>query len=316
MKHLLTGLGIGLAFLLAWFFLVATDYRPGAGGAGPREPGRESAPRGTDSAGGLPQRIHPVSLGGPFTFAGENIPTDSFDVAERLDEQLLRNAYFHRSTLLLLKRAPRYFPTIERILAEEGVPDDFKYLACAESTLSEAVSPAGARGVWQFMAPTARAYGLEVTSEVDERYHLERATRAAAAYLRDYYGQFGDWRLVAAAYNMGGPNLRKWMDRQRAASLFELDINKETMAYLFRIVALKSILEDPAAFGYRVDPAQTYPPLDDYRTLTVTESIPNLGDFARARGTTYRLLKVYNPWLVAGALGVRAGQSYDLRIPR
>ena len=165
------------------------------------------------------------------------------------------------------------------------------------------------------MAPTGRAYGLEITSQVDERFHLERATRAACRYLLDYHQQFGSWTKVAAAYNMGGPNLRKWLGRQRAETIYDLDINRETMAYVFRIVALKTILRSPAEFGYAVDSTATYPPLGGYRTVTVTKSIPNLGDFARAQGTTYRLLKVYNPWLIAGALTVRGGKTYEVRVP-
>ena len=165
------------------------------------------------------------------------------------------------------------------------------------------------------MAPTGRAYGLEINDEVDERFHLEKATRAAAAYLKDYYEDFGDWNKVAAAYNMGGPNLKKWLDRQRAEELYDLDINAETMQYLFRIVALKAIMEHPEDFGYRVPAGELYPVLDNYRTVTVDTSIANLGDFAREQGTTYRMLKLYNPWLVTGSLTVSRGNSYELRIP-
>lgn len=264
---------------------------------------------------GLPQSIYPMDLSGSFSFAGEALPMHNFDVRERLDLELMRNTYYHRNTLLLLKRRGRYFPTIERILHEEGLPDDLKYLAAAESTLTEAVSPAGAKGVWQFMAPTARAYGLEVNQEVDERFHLEKATYAAAAYLRDYYEAYGDWTKVAAAYNMGGPNLRKWLQRQRAEEVYDLDINSETMQYVFRIVALKTIMEDPAAFGYHIDSTHHYPALDTFRTVMVTKSQPNLGDFARRHGTTYRMLKLYNPWLVSGSLTLRGNERYEVHLP-
>ncbi len=306
MKHILTGIGVGLVFLTGWSFLLSS-------GAAPTETEARGAPK---HAPGLPQIVRPVDLTGPFTFAGEAIPTDDFDVRERLDLELLRNAYFHRNTLLLLKRRARYFPTIERILAEEGVPSDLKYLAVAESGLDNVTSPAGAKGIWQFMKPTGLAYGLEINGEVDERFHLEKATRAACKYLKDYYAQFGDWRWVAAAYNMGGPNVSKWRERQSAETIFELDINKETMAYLFRIVALKTILESPQSFGYFIDPEDSYPALDDFRTVTVTQSITNLGAFARREGSSYRKLKVYNPWLVAGALPISSGNSYDIRIPQ
>ncbi|MGB3801596.1 MAG: transglycosylase SLT domain-containing protein [Lewinella sp.] len=306
MKALLGGVGFGLVFLLAWLVLSSTRTDESTG---------EYSPLTAAIDDGLPQMVHPIDLTGPFSFAGKELPMDNFDVRERLDLELMRNAYFHRNTLLLLKRKARYFPIIERILAEEGVPDDLKYLAAAESTLTEAVSPAGAKGVWQFMAPTGRAYGLEVNDEVDERFHIEKATRAAAAYLRDYYEDFGDWNKVAAAYNMGGPNLKKWLERQRAEELYDLDINRETMQYLFRIVALKAIMERPEEFGYRVPEEEQYPLLDDYRTVTVDTSISNLGDFARQQGTTYRMLKLYNPWLITGNLTVSRGNSYELRIP-
>ncbi|CAH1000196.1 hypothetical protein LEM8419_01344 [Neolewinella maritima] len=309
MKAVLGGIGISLIVLLAWLVLLSTNHDHPAVSPGVQPTGPDTTTRG------LPQLVHPMDLHGPFSFAGQSLDLANFDVRERLDLELMRNTYFHRNTLLLLKRRSRYFPTIERILREEQLPDDLKYLAAAESGLANVRSPAGARGVWQFMAPTARAYGLEVTAEVDERLHLEKATHAAAAYLREYHRQFDNWHLVAAAYNMGGPNLKKWLAKQRAEELFDLDINAETMQYLFRIVALKSILQQPEKFGYHLGADQGYPALDAYRLITVSQSVPNLGDLARAEGTTYRMLKLYNPWLVAGGLTVRPGRSYELHIP-
>lgn len=309
MKHLLTGIGIGIVFLTGWLLLA------GAEGNDP-QPVAQAPTQMTNADLQLPQMVRPVDLTGPFTFAGEEIPVgDNFDVRERLDQELLRNAYFHRNTLLLLKLRGRYFPVIERILAEEGIPDDLKYLAVAESSLSNATSVAGAKGVWQFMSPTGKGYGLEINEEVDERYHLEKATRAACKYLKDYYKEFGDWRWVAAAYNMGGPNVKKWRERQRAETVFDLDINSETMAYLFRIVALKTIMEDPPAFGYEVPVSEQYPTLDRYKTVTVDKSIANLADFAKENKVSYRMLKVYNPWLVSGSLKVSTDNSYEIRIP-
>ena len=306
MKHLLTGIGIGIVFLTGWLVLLSSNDSE-------TTPGNRFSAQMT--TGQLPQQVRAIDLSGPFTFAGEEIPVQHDDVRERLDHELLRNAYFHRNTMLLLKRMPRFFPTIERILAEEGLPDDLKYLAVAESGLAPATSVAGAKGYWQFMKPTGTGFGLEINGEVDERFHLEKSTRAACKYLKKYHDEFQDWRWVAAAYNMGGPNVRKWRERQRAETVFDLDINAETMAYLFRIVALKTILSDPGQFGYELSPADAYPPRDDYRTVNVTESIANLGDFAKANGTSYRRLKVYNPWLVSGSLTVSKGNSYDIRIP-
>jgi hypothetical protein len=311
MKHLFTGIGIGIVFLMGWLLLAGAEKVAPKVGANPTE----MAAQTTDVLQ-LPQRVQPVDLSGPFTFAGEDIPVaDNFDVRERLDQELLRNAYFHRNTILLLKLQTRYFSTIERILAEEGVPEDLKYLAVAESGLSNATSVAGAKGVWQFMSPTGKGYGLEINSEVDERFHLEKATRAACKYLKGYHKEFGDWRWVAAAYNMGGPNARKWRERQRASSVFDLDINSETMAYLFRIVALKTIMQTPGNFGYEIDATDHYPALDRYKTVTVDKSITNLGDFAKENGTNYRMLKVYNPWLISGSLTVSKGNRYEVKIP-
>lgn len=308
MKSLLTGIGLGIVFLTGWLLLSSS-------GEPETTPSKTISPAEL-SPNQLPQQVRPVDLSGPFTFAGEEIPVDNPDVLERLDHELLRNAYFHRNTMLLLKRMPRFFPTIERILAEEGVPDDLKYLAVAESGLSNATSVAGAKGYWQFMKPTGLSFGLEINDEVDERFHLEKSTRAACKYLKDYHKEFQDWRWVAAAYNMGGPNARKWKERQRAETVFDLDINAETMAYLFRIVALKTILADPNKFGYVLDAEDAYAPHDAFKTITVSTSIANLGDFAKENGTSYRQLKVYNPWLVSGSLTVSKGNSYDLRIPQ
>ncbi|MTB52160.1 lytic transglycosylase domain-containing protein [Lewinella sp. W8] len=307
MKHLLSGIGIGLVFLAGWLVLASSNGQPAA-------PPVAEVTTNADE-GQLPQKVRPVDLDRPFDFAGEALPMENFDVRERLDQELLRNAYFHRNTLLLLKRTTRYFPTIEKILAEEGLPEDLKYLAVAESGLDNVTSVAGAKGVWQFMAPTGRGYGLEINQEVDERYHLEKATRAACAYIKDYHKEFGNWHWVAAAYNMGGPNVKKWRNRQNADEFFDLHINAETMQYLFRIVALKTIMEDPESFGFELDAADYYPPLDQFRTITVEKSISDLGAFAEAQGTSYRMLKLYNPWLIDSSLPISSGNSYDIKIP-
>jgi len=263
----------------------------------------------------LPQKIRPIPLDRPFDFAGEPLKTDQFDIRERLERELLINAYLHANTLLSIKRSERFFPVMERILKEEGMPDDLKYLAVAESALGYGTSSAGARGIWQFMEPTAKFYGLEVNEDVDERLHLEKATRAACRYLKGYRDQFGSWHLAASAYNMGGPRLKKEIAAQRAESFEELNLNSETSRYLFRIVALKTLLEDPAAFGYDLRDEDYYPELDDYREVTVSGSVANWADFAKENGTNYRMLKVYNPWLVSGSLANKAGKTYTIRIP-
>ncbi|MGB3547247.1 MAG: lytic transglycosylase domain-containing protein, partial [Saprospiraceae bacterium] len=264
----------------------------------------------------LPQVVKGVTLKDAYNFAGEALPMDNFDVRERLERELLRNAYFHSNTLLIIKRTKRYFPVIERILREEGLPEDLKYLAVAESDLEMVTSPAGARGLWQFMPAVARQYGLEVNNEVDERYHAEKSTRAVVNFLKNYYNQFGTWHYVAAAYNMGEGNMRKFQKAQTPDSYFDLNINQETMRYLFRIVAIKEIIENPTAFGFYVNKEDYYPTLDKFEERAETQSIPDLAVYARQRGTSYRMLKVYNPWLIDDNLPISQGNSYSIRVPK
>lgn len=263
----------------------------------------------------LPQQIRAIPLKKSFSFAGEPLDLDQFDIRERLERELLVNAYLHSATLLSLKRTKRYFPEIERILKEEGVPDDLKYLAVAESALVNATSSAGAKGIWQFMEPTGKAFDLEINGEVDERLHLEKATRAACRYLRSYRDKFGSWQLAVSAYNMGGPRLEKELREQRATRLEELNLNAETSRYLFRVVALKTLMEDPAAFGYDLHEEDYYPTLDRYREIRVSGPVENWGDFARSHGTHYRMLKILNPWLVSGKLTNKSGKTYLVRVP-
>ncbi|NNE29495.1 MAG: lytic transglycosylase domain-containing protein [Saprospiraceae bacterium] len=265
----------------------------------------------------LPQEIRAVSLSNrSFDFAGEALPMENFDVRERLERELLRNSYYHSNTLLLVKRMKRFFPVIEPMLAEAGLPDDLKYLAVIESDLTNARSPAGAKGIWQFMKGTGQDYKLEINREVDERYHLEKATKAACKYLKRYHTKFGSWALTAAAYNMGPTGIQREINSQGFHSYYDLNLNQETGRYVFRIVAIKEILRDPAAYGFHVEADEAYHPLDDYNVVTVTKSIPKLGEFAKKYGITYRMLKVYNPWLVSGSLTISPGNSYEIKVPK
>lgn len=270
----------------------------------------------TESTGKLPQVVESIPLDKPFSFAGEAVPMDNFDIKERLDLELLRNAYWHSNTILSIKRTARFFPTIERILAEKGIPDDFKYLAVAESNLSNAVSPAGAKGVWQFMKGTGKEYGLEVSSEVDERYHLEKATYAACKYLKSLKKKFGSWTMAAAAYNVGGNRLNKESQLQRSESYYDLNLNQETARYVFRILAIKEILSDHKEYGFMIEESEKYPPLDNYDQIEVDGSIENWGDFAKKYGVSYRMLKVYNPWLVSASLTNKAKKKYIIHLPK
>jgi len=207
----------------------------------------------------LPQRIAPAHLNKTYSFAGELLPTEDFDVRERLDRELTVNSYYHSSTLMLLKRSKRYFDIIEPILRENGIPSDFKYLAVAESALSNATSPAGAKGFWQFMKTTGRAYGLEINSAIDERFHLEKSTQAACRLIKDYKKRFGTWSLAALAYNGGETRIARSLKKQRAEHFYQLNLNTETMRYLFRIVALKEIMSQPSRYGYEIEEDDYYP---------------------------------------------------------
>lgn len=270
----------------------------------------------TRTSNQLSQRVESMPLRDSYDFAGEAIPVDNFDVAERLDRELMTNSYWHSSTLQLIKLAHRFFPVMEPILAKNGVPDDFKYLAVAESGLRNVTSPAGAKGFWQFMNGTGKEYDLEINREVDERFHLEKATQAACEYLLDKYQKTGSWITTAAMYNAGESRIRGYLSEMRADNYFELNLGEETSRYVFRLVAMKEILSDPERFGFYVPAADRYAPLTDYSTVTVTESIDNLGDFAKKYGTSYRMLKVYNPWLVDSSLPISTGNSYEIRVPK
>ncbi|TVR80655.1 MAG: lytic transglycosylase domain-containing protein [Saprospirales bacterium] len=263
----------------------------------------------------LSQQIRSIQLKNDYDFAGERVPIENFDIRERLERELLVNSYWHSSTSLNIKMANRFFEIIEPILKEEGIPDDFKYLAVAESNLRNVTSPAGAKGIWQFLANTGRGYGLEINAEVDERYHYEKATRAACRYIRDYYEEFGSWTLAAAAYNMGGPRLKRFLRDQRAESYYDLNLFEETNRYVFRIIAFKEIMESPREYGFLIEEEDMYPPFDHIKWVEINEPIANLGDFATEYGISYRMLKVYNPWLISGSLNNVRGKNYRIKVP-
>ena len=233
-----------------------------------------------------PQHVRSINLDKDFDFCGEKLPMDNFDVRQRLDAELLRNVYFHSSTILSIKRANALFPVIEPILKEQGVPNDLKYLAVAESMLSNAVSPAGARGVWQFMKGAGGEYDLEINDEVDERYDLEKATRAACKYLRKQKESLGSWTLAAAAYNGGPGRISSEMEKQRARSFYDLNLAAdETMRYPFRIVAVKEVMQNPELYEYAVEDDHLYAPLNKYKTVEVTGAVPNWGALAAVDNT-------------------------------
>lgn len=263
----------------------------------------------------IPQIVKAVNLDQPFTFCDETLPMTNFDVRERLDRELTVNTYWHSSTLLAIKTSLRYFPMMDKILNEEGLPTDLKYIAVAESALRNVVSPAGAKGFWQFMKGTGAEYGLEINSEIDERYHFEKSTRAATQYLKSLKKRFGTWANVAAAYNMGGGNMNKHMKSQKMDNFFDLNLNEETGRYYFRLVALKHIVENPREFGFYLEKEDFYPPLHDYKVIEINSSVASWGDFANTHGTSYRMLKIYNPWLIDNKLTNKRGKTYEIRVP-
>lgn len=256
-----------------------------------------------------------VKIPESVSFAGESMPLDRFDVKESLDRELLSNAYFHSQTIRYIKLAPRYFSIIEPILKEKGIPDDFKYLAVAESGFNpSAVSYAQAIGFWQFMKGTALDYGLEVSTLVDERYHVEKSTYAACDYLLDSYKKFGSWTLVAASYNGGMAGVSRQMVRQNNEDYYDLLFVSETSRYVFRIVALKIIMENPEQYNFIISDKEKYPIIKT-KEIEINGKVENFADFALDNGISYKQLKDFNPWLRDDYLTNVKGKKYLVKIP-
>jgi len=264
--------------------------------------------------GRLQYKWYAPELPKTMNFAGEKVPLERAEVKEQLDRELLYNYYNQYSTIYILKQAERYFPVIEPLLKAEGIPSDFKYLCIAESALQNQTSRVGAVGFWQFMPATAPQYGLEVSDEVDERYHVAKSTRAASKYFRQAYEKFGSWTAAAASYNMGQGGYNGQSNFQQRTNYYDLLLPEETMRYVFRILAFKLLIGEAQHFGYHVTAGEAYKPYQT-KTVTVTASIPNLAQFALEQGTTYRMLKQLNPWLRERKLTVRSGKSYEIELP-
>ncbi|MCF8361637.1 MAG: lytic transglycosylase domain-containing protein [Prolixibacteraceae bacterium] len=262
------------------------------------------------------QEVTPPPIPDKLIFAGEPVPLDNFDVRESLDRELLVNTYFHSQTLRFMKLAPRYFHIIEPILKENNIPDDFKYLALAESGFNpKAISPAGAVGIWQFLKHTARDYGLEVNNEVDERYNIEKSTVAACDYLHESYEKYGNWTTVAASYNAGRRGIDREIERQKETHYYNLLLNPETGRYVFRILALKTIMEKPEGYGFYFKNKDLYPIIPT-KKVEVDTSVENFSDFAQEHDTNYKILKYFNPWLRDTTLVNPEGKTYEIIIPK
>ncbi|HWB64287.1 MAG TPA: lytic transglycosylase domain-containing protein [Chitinophagales bacterium] len=259
------------------------------------------------------QLYMPVEITGDLYFAGEKVPLDDPDIKERLERELLINVNWRSNTLLCMKMANRYFGEIEKVLKEEGVPDDFKYLAMIESNFRLEASPAGAVGFWQMVKGTAKDYNLEVNDEVDERYNEEKETRAACSFLKDAKEKLGNWTLAAASYNMGVPSMIQRVKDQKINNYYEMYFNPETSRYIFRILAMKIIFADPKSAGYAVQPTDLYQPYN-YKTVTVDTAITSVADFAAGFGLQYRHIKMLNPWLRDARLTNRDHKKYEIKI--
>jgi membrane-bound lytic murein transglycosylase D len=272
---------------------------------------------------GLSSQATTISLDPPanLSFAGEIVPMRDLEVRERMEQELIKYEFLHSATIMNIKRAARWKPEMTKILRREGIPEDFFYLCVGESHLSNATSPMGAKGFWQFLEATATNYGLEVSSQVDERLDPIKSTEAACKYLKDAHKIFKNWTLVAASYNMGMGGLKNQLERQRVDNYYDLYLNRETAAYVFRIMAIKSILEQPDNYGFHLSKGQLYAPLR-YRTVEVDTTINDLIAFALAQGTTYKMVKVLNPWILTDVLTVPKAKEgerqkvYRIAIPR
>lgn len=257
----------------------------------------------------------PPQLPDKINFAGEAVPMDNFDIRESLDRELLIFANFHSQTILFLKKLPRYFAIIEPILKKNDIPNDFKYLALAESYfVDKALSPAGALGIWQFMKAAAMAHGLEINNEVDERLNIEKATQAACSYLNESYQRYRNWTMVAASYNAGMNGIDRQIDIQDSRNYYDLLLNEETGRYIFRILALKTVMTNPEKYGFSVDEKDKYPVIPT-KTVEIKGPITNMVSFAHSHQINYKILKYFNPWLRQPELKNPKNKKYLIKIP-
>ncbi len=307
--EILVGVGLGIIFFLVLFlnnrierlerYLVKEDVT------------LSNREFGIPETGPLPAISY--DLPATVTFAGEEVPIDRPDLKEQLDKELQINIYFHSNTIFLIKRANQWLPQMQEILKANGIPDDFKYMPLIESGLLNVTSPSNAVGFWQFIRSAGKEFGLEINREVDERYDPIKSTEAACRYLNKAYQRFGNWTLVAASYNRGMSGLNRALDKQQVDNYYDLYLNEETSRYVFRMLALKQIIENPQTYGFQIDPRHLYSQ-DSVQYVEVNSSIKDLVEFAKESGTTYKQIKRYNPWLRDDQLTVR-NKTYQIAIP-
>ncbi len=259
-------------------------------------------------------KVFAVSIPKNIQFADEKIPFERFYVTEALEREITINTYFHSSSIILIKNANRWFPVIEPILKKYNIPDDFKYLAVAESGLNNVVSPAGATGFWQIMKQTAREYGLEVNDDIDQRYDVELSTEVACKYLNNAYQKYGNWTLVAASYNAGMGKISEELVRQQQDNYFDMIFNEETNRYVYRILALKALVENPAEYGFYLRNEDFYKPFK-LRKITIDTTINDIPAFAHSYSLNYKEFKIYNPWIRQAYLANKSGRTYSIQVP-
>lgn len=256
-----------------------------------------------------------IKIPNKIEFAGEKVPVTDFDVYESLDRELSINVYWQSQTLLFIKRANRFFPIIEPILKKYNIPDDFKYMAVAESGLTNTTASTGATGYWQFLESTAKEYGLEINDEVDERYNIEKSTEAACKFLNKSFDKYKNWTLAAASFNFGRNNLNKQINRQKAYNYYDLVLGDETSRYVFRIIAIKMILSNPHKYGFNVKQKDLYQTIPSYK-VTVDSSVTDFTQFAQQFSINYKILKIFNPWLRENYLTNKNKNTYKIVIPK
>lgn len=260
-------------------------------------------------------KVFSIRIPKNLNFADEKVPITDFSVREAVEKELIINTYWQSQSLLLHKRANRWFPLIEPILKKNNIPEDFKYIALIESQLTNVVSPQGATGFWQLVEPTAKGYGMEITEEVDERYNVQKSTEAACKYFKEAYKQFNNWTLVAASYNLGMGGIQNQLDKQKVESYYDLLLTDETARYVFRILAMKEIISRPKVYGFELRKKDLYPVMVT-KKIIIDSTIHNLADFAIAQNINYKILKLFNPWLRANTLTIGEKKKYIIEIPK
>ena len=300
--------------LLGVFFVVSTLIFAVQDSVSDAEDASDMAANDIEKSVTREYRISAIDIPENLNFAGEKVPQNDPEVMERVDREFLVNTYWQSNALLLMKRAHKYFPIIEPILAKNGIPDDFKYLALAESGLQNVVSYAGATGFWQIMKGTGKEYGLEINSNVDERYHLVKSTEVACRYLKRWEKKYGNWTLTAAAYNAGPGAINKFLRNQRVEDYYDLLLGEETGRYVFRIMAIKEIISNPEKYGFDIEKEDLYTAVPTFK-VEIDEPIVSFADFAQQYEINYKILKRHNPWLREAHLNNGSRKKYTIEIP-